>query len=359
VINSRFLVSLIIGLLVLGGIFWGASQWELSSLLSMTSPSKSTPEKQVTANKPVQSMPEEFVNIDGKAVGYDEQDAINQQYAAMTTPTLWQSLLDSLKEGGQNQMGLESALIARLRKEPGNSVYADLLSRFKRGGLNTTSQQVLTSILGEVGNYKAAETLMRLVGDGLLQIPDVRLSAFQAISKFSPESWHDHANTELAPVFEAAWQTQDTEFLSAIANVMASIGTPATLDIFIKTLTDNSDEGRVEIVQQAITNVVNPALIPKLGDFLRTSTVENVQFASGSTLANMGQLDAAEELFQWSTQAEANRVELVREWLGHAMNTTPEFVDYLATHLAEQKFAAPEIKAVIVEVLDNIKNGVE
>lgn len=235
-----------------------------------------------------------------------------------------------------------------------------MLSQFKKGALDTTAQQVLVSILGEVGNYKAAEALMHLVSDNLLQIPDVRLSAFHAISKFAPESWQDTSKADLAPVFEAAWQKiEDTEFLGAIANVMANIGAPSTLDIFIKALSDSNDPARTEIAEQAMTNLANPALIPKLGDLLQKSPTEDIQFASGSTLANMGQLEAAEQIFYWATQKEANRAEYVREFVERAMNTTPEFISFLEENLASQKFVAEENKAVIKEALETIKEGVE
>jgi hypothetical protein len=185
-----------------------------------------------------------------------------EDYSSFNTEALWKKLLAGFQDGIQ-QNSLENELIERLRKEPDGSVYKDFLALFRQGSLGGSAQQVLVSLLGEVGDYKAAETLLNLANAGLLDKADVKSAAFGAISKFSPESWYEHPNTELAPVFEAAWQTENAEFLPAIANVMASIGTPSTLDIFIETLTDSTNAERVAIVKQAMTNLANPALIRK------------------------------------------------------------------------------------------------
>jgi hypothetical protein len=209
-------------------------------------------------------------------------------HSSLTTDAIWKDLLAGFKSGKKAQIDLENALIERLQTEPDSAIYMELLSLFRQGSLDSSSQQVLVSILGEVGNYQSAETLMKLVNEALLVKPDVKLAAFEAINKFSPELWHEHPNTELAPVFEAAWQTENAEFWLSIANVMASIGTPATLDIFIETLNNNTNPERVKIVKEAMTNLVNPALIPKLADLLENPATENVQLASGDALANMG-----------------------------------------------------------------------
>ncbi|SJM89516.1 conserved hypothetical protein [Crenothrix polyspora] len=351
-INPKYLPALIVTLLILGALVFAANRWGLPLVQTMTNSAKNIPAKPLVNAK--QAVPEEFIEFDSQA-GQDNDG----RFATLTTQAVWQNLLAGFQRGEKAQIGLENALIMRLRKEPGNAVYEELLSYFKPGILDTPAQQVLVSILGEVGNYNAAEILMRLVSGGLLHDPDVKLSAFHAISKFAPESWREHSNAELAPVFEAAWQTGDTEFLSSIANVMASIGTPSTLDIFIQTLTDNNNDERVEIVNQAMTNLVNPALIPKLDDLLQSSPLDNVQLASGEALANMGEIEAATAIFKWSTQVDAGRIDLVKDLFEKAMNTTPEFIDYLDTTLPTQSFASTEIKQAIDEVLVNVKNGVE
>ena len=282
-----------------------------------------------------------------------------KDYSSLTTESIWKTLLAGFQGGEKVQIGLENALIERLRKEPDDAIYKEFLALFRQRSLEDFAQQVLVSILGEVGNYKSAETLMSLVNEALLDEADVKSAAFDAISKFSPELWHEHPNTELAPVFEAAWQTENAEFWPSIANVMASIGTPSTLDMFIETLTDNTNAERVDIVKQAMTNLVNPALVPKLADSLENSATENVQLASGDALAHMGEIEAATALFDWSAHADAGKVDLAKQWFETAMNTTPEFVAYLETNLPNQKFASPEIKESISVVLKNVNNGVE
>jgi hypothetical protein len=283
----------------------------------------------------------------------------NQDVSTLSTEALWKNLLAGFQHGAKTQIGLENALIERLRQEPDSAIYQELLAQFRQGGLEAFAQQVLVSLLGEVGNHKSAETLMSLVNEALLDKPDVKLAAFNAISKFAPESWYEHPNTEFAPVFEAAWQTENAEFWSSIANVMASIGTPATLDIFIETLTDDTNAERVDIVKQAMTNLVNPALIPKLAESLENSATKNVQLASGNALANMGEIGAASTLFDWSAQVDVGKIDLVKQWFETAVNTTPEFIAYLEKNLADQKFASPEIKQAIKVVLKDAKNGVE
>lgn len=51
-------------------------------------------------------------------------------------------------------------------------------------------------------------------------------------------------NTEFTPVFEAAWQTDNSEFWLTIANVMASIETHSFLDIFIDSVIENNNPER-------------------------------------------------------------------------------------------------------------------
>ncbi len=281
-----------------------------------------------------------------------------QDFSLLSTEAIWQNLLAGFQDGKKVQIGLENALIERLRTEPDNAIYKELLSLFRQGSLADFAQQVLVSLLGEVGNYKSAETLMSLVNETLLVEADVKLAAFDAISKFSPELWHENPNTELAPIFEAAWQTENADFWPSIANVMASIGTPATLDIFVETLADNTNAERVAVVKQAMTNLVNPALIPKLADSLENPASENVQLASGNALANMGQIGAASALLDWSAGVDAGKAELVKQWFETAMNTTPEFIGFLETNLPAQKFSSPEIKQAISLVLKDIKNSV-
>ncbi|WP_394754139.1 hypothetical protein [Crenothrix sp.] len=350
-INPKYLTGLIVTLLIGAVGVFVANRWGLPALQNATSDVNHSVVKSPVKAKQV--VPEEFIESDSQVA---DQAA---SFANLTTQAIWQNLLAGFQRGEKTQIGLENALIMRLHKEPGSAIYEDLLSRFRQGILDTTAQQVLVSILGEVGNYKAAEILMRLVSEGLLQEPDVKLSAFHAISKFAPESWREHPNTELAPVFEAAWKIQDTEFLSAIANVMASIGTPTTLDMFVQTLTENNDPERVEIVKQAMTNLVNPALIPKLNDLLQNSAQEDMQLAGGEALASMGEIEAAKAIFKWSTQADAGRVDLVKDLYEKAMNTTPDFIDYLDKTLPAQHFVSDEIKQGVNESVATVKNGVE
>jgi len=277
-------------------------------------------------------------------------------YASLTTAEIWKKLLLGFEKGEKVQVYLENELIERLRNEPDSPVYKELLSLFRQGSLPNFAQQVLVSILGQVGNFKSAEALMSLVNENLLNEPDVKLVAFNAISQFSPESRLEHSSAELAPVFEIAWQTDNSEYWPSIANVMASIGTPSTLDVFTKTLTDNTDPKRVEIVKQAMTSLSNPDLVPKLAASLENPENENVLLASGNALANIGNSDATSALLEWSAQANTEKAALVKEWFETAMNTTPEFIDYLKINLTEQKFESPEIKQAVQELLKNVKS---
>lgn len=351
-INSKIFPGVIVVSLLVAALVFSVKQWRQPVLPVKDDSTANTVIKPLSTGE--QPVPEEFIELTSQLAN----DTGNQNFASVPTQTLWENLLAGFHTGKNTQIGLENALIARLRKEPSNGIYNELLAQFRPGILDATAQQVLVSLLGEVANYNAADALMRLVTGGLVHDPDVKLSTFHAISKFSPESWHEHANTELAPVFEAAWQTQDPEYLAAIANVMASIGTASTLDIFIQTLTENTDAERSDIVKQAMTNLVNPALIPKLAALLKTSS-ENVSLASGDALANMGDINAALEIFIWAKQADASRVDFVKEWSETAMNTTPEFVDYLTENLTKQPFAAPENKQALLGVLNDVTNGVE
>jgi hypothetical protein len=275
------------------------------------------------------------------------------------TNAVWGDLLASFQAGETAQIGLENALIEHLRNNPNSPLYNEIVSVFRQGSLSSYAQQVLVSILGEVNNYQAAETLITLVNQFLVNTPDVETATFLAIQKFSPESWREHSNAEMAPVFEAAWQTDNADFLPAIANVMATIGTPATLDIFIETLTSNTDPKRVSIVQQAMTNLANPALIPELSNLLETSELKGVKQASGNALAHMGELGAATDLFKWSSHAGADEIGVVNNWMETAMNTTPEFIDYLDKNLDRQSFKSTEIKQKIKLLLDEVKKGDE
>jgi hypothetical protein len=343
--GARLLLLLLV-LIICFVSFWGLPF--LTARTEHTIPAARSPE--ATAQS-------KTVPVDKVANGLTESK--NQELSSLSTEALWKKLLTGFQRGAKAQVGLENALIERLRQDPDSAIYQELLAQFRQGGLEDFAQQVLVSLLGEVGSYKSAEMLMSLVNEALLDKADVKLAAFNAINKFAPEEWQEHPNTEFAPVFEAAWQTENSEFWPAIANVMASIGTPSTLDIFIGTLTDDTNAERVDIVKQAMTNLVNPALIPKLADSLENSATKSVQLASGNALANMGEIGAASALFDWSVQADAGKIDLVKQWFETAVNTTPEFIAYLEKKLTSQKFAAPEIKQAINVVLKDVKNGVE
>ena len=352
-ISIKKYTGILIVFLLLGVIICLVNWYGLPLLTTTTKNAEPIAQVPVLAIPPLaktkKTAPEKFDPI------FNEDSA--QDLSSLATEAIWKNLLAGFQDGKKVQISLENALIERLRKEPDNAIYKELSSLFRQGALEGFAQQVLVSILGEVGNYKSAETLMSLVNENLLQEHDVKLAAFQAIGKFSPELWHEHPNTEFAPVFEAAWQTENAEFWPSIANVMASIGTPSSLDNFIETLTENTNAERVEIVKEAMTNLVNPALVPKLVDLLENSTTENVQLGSGNALANMGEIMAASALFDWSAQVDAGKVELVNQWFETAMNTTPEFIGYLETNLPNQKFASPEIKQAISLLLKDLKNG--
>jgi hypothetical protein len=356
VINSKYFSGLTVALLIFAAVVFAVLHWGLPGLLQAgEEKSVNSPIKPIVGAE--QSVPEEFIEFDSRLGAGAEH--VNKSFAAMATQDLWQALLTGFHSGKSTQIGLENALIARLRQEPDSTIYNELLAQFRPGILDANAQQVLVSLLGEVGNYKAADALMRLVNGGLVRDSDVKFTTFHAISKFAPESWRDHPNTELAPVFEAAWQTQDTEYLAAIANVMASIGTPTTLDIFLQALTENNDNERVGIVRQAMTILVNPALIPKLADSLYKSPVENVQLASGDALASMGDPVAADKVIDWFAQADASKVEQVREWSKIIFSTTPEIVDDLEKSLAGKTFKAEANKQAFLDEAGIVKSGTE
>lgn len=310
-----------------------------------------------TISDPKESIPTIEINTNQKSQvksGLVSSEGNNRGYSPLTTETIWKKLLASFQKGGKMQIGIEKELIERLRKEQNSPIYDELLGLFRRGQLAKFPQQILVSMLGEVGNHRSAETLMSLISESLLKDPDVRFSTARAINKFSPESWRT-SNPALASVFETGWQTDNSEFWPSIANVMASIGSPSTLDIFTKVLTDNTEPKRIEIVKQAMTNLTNPALIPKLADSLENPKNEIVQLASGDALANMGTIDAASTLLDWSLQADAEKADLVKTWFYTTMNTTPEFINYLEINLSKRKFESPDIKQAIQESLNDVK----
>lgn len=346
---GKFLLMLLLALIICI-----ASLWRLPPTNFDPDPKERSPQPSAETEK---SMPHTNPGS-ARSIGSALNNNIDQELSSLTTEALWKNLLASLQHGKQ-QIDLENALIERLRKEPDDAIYRELLTLFRQGSVAVPAQQVLVSLLGEVGDYQAAETLISLVNEALLEKADVQFAAIDAINKFSPESWQEHPNTELSPLFESAWQTDNAEFWPAIALVMASIGTPSTLDIFIATLTENTHAERVATVKQAMTNFANPALIPKLADLLDNPATENVQSASAAALANMGQLEAATTLFDWSVQAGNVNIDWVKQVFETTANTTPEFIAYLETNLAGQKFTNPKIKQAVSLVLKDVKSDGE
>ena len=280
----------------------------------------------------------------------------SKYYAKLNTISLWNELLDNLQQG-EAQIALEDALIARLRQESGNKVYDKLIDSFRLNTLQLTAQERLISLLGVIKNYQAGETLMQLIEEDLLDYPDTVHAALDAINSFVPQSYSQHSNAELSPIFEKAWQEIDNPiYLPAIAHVMAKIGAPTSLAIFNEALTDNNNSNRVEAAKQAMEDFQNPALINEFAKNLQSSPSKNVQWANGYALASIGESAATAALFDWATYADKSKVEWVKEWFEIAVHSTPEFVQFINSNLSTQKFNSPEIKQTIKKVLADVNN---
>ena len=134
--------------------------------------------------------------------------------------------------------------------------------------------------------------------------------------------------------------------ISDIANAIAKNASESSFDFIINQIDSLGDKS--SIAMNSMENITQEKLVPKLQQIINSRDPNSeLSQVSLTTLANMGQYEAAVALIQWSAYQPPSADKLVTELFNSAVNSSPSAYRAIEKELNSYDFLSSEIKKTI------------
>jgi hypothetical protein len=275
-----------------------------------------------------------------------------------TPQVIWQRIKDKIGHGEYQLVPLDNFELAkRLRDSPKDIIYEDIEGLLHDNNVAVEEKVLFLDLLAETATPDALGIMLGLTKLG----PDslIYFFALNAIERLSGNRWNEKFHDELSPALESEWNDPsnvDPAVIKTIGSAIAQIGTAKGAETLIKTLsTEKPDNSNSTIKQETALNnipkITNPAAVDVLGAALISEAAGTPAFeASGSALANIGNVSAAEKLIAGGQIAGPETARNFEEWL--SVIDDPKALSTLSTASSIQ-MQSPEVSATFDVVASN------
>jgi hypothetical protein len=251
--------------------------------------------------------------------------------------------IKTLLTAGKIDIGLEKQLINSLKQTSNPQILAEISQLLQQPDANLTSrnQEYLLSLLAVVNTHESVSLLLDTLENTPITDSNAIYSAKKSLQKIA------RSDTYLS-LFESTFSNMDSDnlFLPDIANAIAKNASESSFDFIINQIDSLGDKS--SIAMNSMENITQEKLVPKLQQIINSRDPNSeLSQVSLTTLANMGQYEAAAALIQWSASQPPSADKLVTELFNSAVNKSPSAYRAIEKELNSYDFSSSEIKKTI------------
>jgi hypothetical protein len=255
------------------------------------------------------------------------------------------ALLDSASNGTGVNIQFEKSLITYLRNTDDKDIYNYILNKLNNAELSTPDGDSLVeytiSLLAAINTSSASELMLDVVNTKNWQGSEAVYLVQKAISRFNRSGDF----TEL--VQQAYTESSDTSpYLDELATSIAKNARAEQVQYLFDYI-DSKGSAKYIAARNALNTIHTESLVPNITQHLSSDSTEKVNVAL-SSLANMGQYEAASALIIWSAAQSLEAKSTVASLFEVALRRSPSTERAIKKEVLATQFANNEIKSLIL-----------
>ena len=221
------------------------------------------------------------------------------------------TLLSNIYNHEKINVSDEKDLLKYLKATNDEGVYQLIVKKLQAADVGNESDDRLVeyslSLLAAVNSRRASELFFNFIGKEKWQGSDAIYIVNKSISKLA-------RNSDYTDLFQQTFtQTlDDNPFVAELATAIALNAQAEQVDYLISYV-DSSLEHKGKAATQAMNSIHKESLVPHISSYISDSSTEAVQSTALSSLANMGQYEAASALITWSSQQPKGSIKQVEK----------------------------------------------
>jgi hypothetical protein len=273
---------------------------------------------------------------------------VKQGEALLTSETAMQgltALLENASNGAVVDIQFEKSLITYLRNTDDKDIYNYILNKLNNAELSTPDGDSLVeytiSLLAAINTSSASKLMLDVVNTKNWQGSEAVYLVKKSISRFNRSGDF----TEL--VQQAYAESSDTSpYLNELATSIAKNAKGEQVQYLFDYI-DSNESAKNIAARNALNTIQTESLVPNITQYLSSDSTEKVNVAL-SSLANMGQYEAASALISWSAAQSLEAKSTVASLFLVALRRSPSTERAIKKEVLSTHFANNEIKSLIL-----------
>ncbi|ASP48158.1 hypothetical protein [Cognaticolwellia beringensis] len=255
------------------------------------------------------------------------------------------TLLENASNGSVVDIKFEKSLITYLRNTDDRDIYNYILNKLNNAELSTPLGDSLVeytiSLLAAINTSSASKLMLDVVNTKNWQGSEAVYLVKKAISRFNRSGDF----TEL--VQQAYAESSDTSpYLNELATSIAKNARGEQVQYLFDYI-DSKESAKNIAARNALNTIQTESLVPNITQHLSSDSTEKVNVAL-SSLANMGQYEAASALITWSAAQSLEAKSTVASLFEVALRRSPSTKRAIKKEVLPIQFANNEIKGLIL-----------
>ena len=273
---------------------------------------------------------------------------VKQGEALLTSEAAMQgltALLENTSNGAVVDIQFEKSLITYLRNTDDKDIYNYILNKLNNAELSTPDGDSLVeytiSLLAAINTFSASKLMLDVVNTKSWQGSEAVYLVKKAISRFNRSGDF----TKL--VQQAYAKSSDTSpYLNELATSIAKNAKGEQVQYLFDYI-DSNESAKDIAARNALNKIQTESLVPNITQYLSSNSAEKVNVAL-SSLANMGQYEAASALISWSAGQSLEAKSTVASLFEVALRRSPSTERAIKKEVLSTHFANNEIKGLIL-----------
>ncbi|MCL1068625.1 hypothetical protein L2735_17785 [Shewanella olleyana] len=255
------------------------------------------------------------------------------------------ALITSIIGNNEIDFELEKSIVAYLKSNDDYEVYHHLLELLNEAMLGTKTGDRLTeyclSLLAAVGTISSTELILKVVNEKDWEGSEAVYLVNKAVSSLNRDGEH-------TTLIEQAF-TQSSDGNPYLTEIAANIAKHAQVEqiTYLFSFIEDGSSSKDIVASNAMSRVQNESLVPAITEYLTDNNPQKVDVAL-SSLANMGQYEAASSLIAWSATQSIEETSKVASLFDIATRRSPSTARAIKKEASQTQFLSDEVKALVL-----------
>lgn len=318
----------------------------VSSELVVDENSSTIAHEQTKRNGKASNIEGAFTNQDGEMIVQAHQ----KTGTSSSTFGVWQELVGSIKISRVDTVN-EKQLILMLRVEADTSVYDEIRELLQLGpnSASDRTQEYLLSLLAAINTPESVAVLL----DALKTLSSPSSNTVYVVKKSIQKISRDATHISLLKDSFVELE-EDNLYIGDVARGIARNASELDFEFLIGIA--QTDDNKSKVALSSLQYLNNERLVPSLQYVIDSNAADSQLIAASlSSLANMGQYEAAVALIKWSANQDASNLAYVRHLISQAESRSPSMSRAIEKTLDNQVFVNPEVKEMIELIYSDSK----